>query len=172
MDCPFSCDEYKRYSLDLPYPTVTITKPNRRYATIVSGAFGGKGSEMTAITQYGIHRLFVENYPDVYRAYKYIAFVEMIHWQLLGNLIKDLGLEPRFLSYETNCYWNGSFPAYRHNLGEIIQADIEGEKAAIAHYKRMIDQINNEEIQNLFMRIILDEEKHVEILTELYAGRK
>ncbi len=172
MDCPFDCERFRRYSVELPYPQVTIIKPNRRYAAIISGAFGSKGSEMTAITQYGIHRLFLQGYPEAFDAYKYIASVEMTHWQLLGGLIRDLGLEPRFLSYETNCYWNGSFPAYRRAYHEILEADVEGEYAAIEHYTRMIGLIDNEEIRSLFRRIILDEEKHIEILTGLYCGNQ
>ncbi len=168
MDLSFNCEEFKQYSVDLPYPKVTVTKQNRRYATIISGAFGGKGSEMTAITQYGIHRFFIEEYPEAANAYKYIAAVEMIHWNLLGGLIKDLGLCPKFLSYETNQPWNGCFPAYGTNFEEIITSDYEGERAAIAHYNRMIGSIDNAEIQSLFRRIILDEERHIEILTDLY----
>ncbi len=61
---------------------------------------------------------------------------------------------------------------YRNTFAQIIQSDIEGEKAAIAHYQRMIRQIGDTQIQNLFKRIILDEERHIEILTELRSAAK
>lgn len=170
MDCPFDCAVYAQYSLEIPYPNVEPKAPNRRYAQIVSGAFGGKGSEMTAITQYGAHRLLLRERPEAYRAYQYIAYVEMIHWNLLGTLIHRLGMYPTIRSCETGCWWNGSFPAYRQKFAEIIEADIAGEKDAIAHYRRMMERIDDQAIQSLFARIILDEEKHIEILNGLYRG--
>lgn len=172
MDCGFSCEELKQYSVDEPYPEVHIVKPNRRHATIISGGYAGRGSETTAIAQYSVHRHYLRGYPELFNAYKYIAFVEMNHWTLLGTLVKDLGLAPKLISYETNAYWNGSFPANQTVLGKIIQADIAGEQDAIRHYKRMIHAIDNPEIQALFRRIILDEEKHIEILHELYSHYK
>jgi bacterioferritin len=160
------------YSVNLPYPEVHITKPNRRYATIISGAYAGKGSESTAIAQYSVHRYYVQDYPDIFNAYKYIAYVEMIHWELLGNLVKDLGLSPKLISYETSAFWSGRFPAHETELSRILQSDIDGERDAVAHYQRMIRAIDNQEIQDLFCRIILDEEKHIEVLTNLYARYK
>ena len=172
MDCDFFCDcaEFRRYSVHLPYPEVTITQPNKRYASIISGAYAGKGSESTAIAQYSVHRFFTQRYPDIFIAYKDIAFTEMIHFTLLGNLIGGLGLKPELISYETGQYWNGSFPARRSSIKETLDADIQGEKDAVAHYKRMIGRIDNNSIQKLFERIIMDEEMHIQILTELYGS--
>lgn len=169
MDCPFSCQRYAQFAVDLPYPQVRVTKPNRRWATVVSGAFAGKGSEATAIAQYGVHRFHLTAYPEASEAYIYIASVEMIHWHLLGSLIRDLGINPRLFSCETGAWWSGSFPEYAQSFGDIIAADIRGEQGAIAHYRRMIAAIGDADIQALFRRIILDEEKHIEILKSLYA---
>jgi bacterioferritin len=168
MECDFSCEALNRYRVDLPYPEVAVERPNFRYAAIVSGAYGGRGSEMTAITQYTVHRFFIEQYPDLAEAYRYIAITEMEHFELLGSLIKRLGRPPVVKSYETNQFWSGSFPDYQYRLGAIIQSDIQGEKDAIAHYQRIIRSVDDAGIQNLMRRIILDEEKHIEILTKLY----
>ena len=170
MILDFSYDEFNQYRVDLPYPDVVVLKPNTHYARLVSGAYAGRGSETTAITQYISHRYFTSDYPDVFVAYKYIALVETVHQELLGKLIKNLGLKPLFFSYETNHYWNGSYPDYKYTLNKILQSDIQGEKNAIAHYTRLIKQIDDESIRNLFRRIILDEEKHIEVLTHLYAS--
>ncbi len=169
MECLFDCDQFSQYAVDLPYPSVTVDGPNERYAALISGAYAGQGSETTAIAQYSTHRFFTIEYPDVYTAYKYIAFVEMIHFNLLGGLIKRLGFAPHLYSYESGQYWGGSYPAYHLDLKEILESDIEGEQEAIAHYRRLISQINNESFQALFARIILDEERHIEVLSGLYA---
>jgi len=172
MNCDFSCDAFNQYRVDLPYPKVIVDKRNLDYARLVSGAYAGRGSEMTAIAQYTSHRYFIQEYPEIYTAYKYLSFVEMIHFDLLGHLVMDLGLRPAFFSYESSQYWNGSFPAYKRDLIPILEADIQEEKNAIAHYQRMIDLIDNESIQALFRRIILDEEKHIEVLTGFYQAQK
>lgn len=172
MDCIFDCNEFNFYRIDLPYPDVIVKEPDSYYASIISGAYAGRGSESTAIAQYSSHRFFTEEYPDVYNAYKYIAAVEMIHFSLLGSLIKRLGTNPALFSYETNRYWNGDYPEYRYTLNEILKADIEGERGAVAHYTRMTGQINDESIQSLFKRIILDERRHIEILESFYTKYK
>lgn len=169
MNCPFDCAEFEKYHVPLPYPHLESVRPDPEYSAVVTGAFGGQGSEATAIAQYGLHRFFLDEYPELFTAYQYIAAVEIIHWRLLGKLIRALGLPPRLLSCETGAFWNGSFPAFHCTLPEIIRSDIDGEKEAVAHYKRMTARIADENIQSLFRRIILDEERHIEILNELYA---
>ncbi len=158
----YNCSDY---IVNLPYPAVRITECNTYYATLLSGAFAGPGSETTALTQYTAHNFFTLNYPKIVEAYRCITSVEFIHLNLLGNLIRDLGLPPKFLTYETNQYWNGSYPIYAYEIKQILAADMEGEQDAIAHYSRLIYQINFPELQALLRRIILDEQKHLEILT-------
>lgn len=94
----------------------------------------------------------------------------MTHFELLGSLIKRLGLNPKIYSYEDERWWSGEDPAYRYAIRVILDADMEGENASIAHYTRAISQIPNEGIQALLRRIILDEQHHLEILGRLYAG--
>lgn len=155
-----------KYLVDAPYPEVGPLAPNFEYAALLSDAFAGAGSEATAIAQYTAHNFYTLDYPELHFAYDCIAGVEVIHLKLLGGLILKLGLAPRFISYETNDYWSGEFPVYADQLKPILLADIEGEQAAIAHYLRLIRQIDCPEIQALFRRIILDERKHVETLRE------
>jgi len=168
MLCDFNCDEFNRYRVDIPYPSINNVKPNPSYAQIISDAYAGQGSETTAIAQYWSHRYFVKYVPDVYVAYKYITIVETTHLELLGNLIQTLGVNPLFYSYETRQYWSGNYPDYQLALNQIILSDIQGEREAIAHYNRIINSIDEKSIQALVLRIILDEEKHIEVLTNLY----
>lgn len=162
----------ENYLVDLPYPSVKVQGKNTYYATLISGAFGGPGSESTAIAQYTAHNFYTYDYPEINFAYQCIASVEVTHLNLLGNLIRDLGLPPKFLTYETNCYWTGKNPVYAYKIRQILLSDIKGERDAIAHYTRLIRQIDFPDIQRLFQRIILDEQKHIEILTNILASIK
>ncbi len=168
MNCDFSCQEMARYQVDLPYPEVKVRGPNHRWAALLSGTFASAGSELTAITQYNYHNFFTESYPEVHTALKYIAAVEIIHLNLLGDLIRRLGLKPIYATYETNTFWSGAYPDKSTEIAAMLEADIQGERDAIAHYKRIIAQIPDESINNLLRRIILDEEKHIEVLTPFY----
>jgi bacterioferritin len=166
MNSYYDCENY---SVNLPYPSVVIYEQNTYYASLLSDAFAGPGSETTALTQYTAHNFYTLCYPEITNAYKCILSVEYIHLNLLGNLIRDLGLHPIFMTYQTMQYWSGSFPEYASDIKQILLADIAGENAAIAHYTQLISQINNPDIQALISRIILDEKKHVEILTSFYC---
>lgn len=157
--------EFSPYQVNLPYPKTEGVEPNRRYAVLISDGYAGRGSEMTAVNQYLVHRYYLEKYPQIYLAYQKIAAVEQIHLQLLGKLIHQLGCRPFLQSCVTNHYWNGTFPDYQCTLESILESDLQGENEAISHYKLLICQINNDQIQRLFARIILDEQLHVQILS-------
>ncbi|HWQ75875.1 MAG TPA: hypothetical protein VN441_11205 [Syntrophomonas sp.] len=156
-----------QYHLNLPYPTVTVTKCDFKYADMISDAYAGRGSETTAIAQYRAHALYLQDRPEILAAYRGISEAEMTHQDLLGGLVIQLCAFPKLLSGVTKQFWNGSFPVYECRLLPILLADIQGEHDAIAHYRRLIACIQNESIQALLGRIILDEQLHVEILQSL-----
>lgn len=155
-----------KYLVDAPYPEVGSLPHNFEYAALISDAFAGAGSEATAIGQYTAHNFYTLEHPELHFAYQCITSVEVIHLTLLGNLVLKLGQAPKLMSYVSNEYWSGEFPVYAYQLRPILLADLEAEKAAIAHYLRLIRQIDCAEMQALFRRIILDERKHVETINE------
>ncbi len=170
MSCEFfDCTLFNQYHVDLPYPAVSVNAPNPRWAALLSGAFAGKGSESTAIGQYSTHRFFTQAWPEIYTAYKYIAFTEMTHFSLLGHLILKLGTNPKLFSYQDLRWWSGEDPEYHQSIRPILESDMEGERNAIAHYTRLIGEIDDESIRTLLRRIILDERRHLEVLGQLYA---
>jgi bacterioferritin len=170
MACEFfDCALFDQYRVNLPYPEVVVSQINPHYAALLSGTYAGKGSESTAIGQYSTHRFFTQAWPDIFTAYKYIAFTEMTHFWLLGDLIQRLGTNPILFSYEDGRYWKGEFPAYHRAIRPILESDMEGERGAIAHYTRLIGEIEDESIQSLMRRIILDEQRHLYVLEQFYA---
>ena len=171
MACDFfDCALFDQYRVSLPYPDVVVRQANPRYAALLSGTYAGKGSETTAIAQYASHRYYTQSYPQIYTAYKYIAFTEMTHFSLLGHLILQLGTNPKIFSYEDLRWWSGADPVYHQAIRPILESDIEGEHGAIAHYTRIIGEIPDEGIRALLRRIIMDEERHIEVLTQFYAA--
>lgn len=157
------------YQVNLPYPNVEVKEPNLRFATLISDGYAGRGSEFTAVNQYLVHSYYLEKYPEIYNAYQKILLVEKIHLQLMGKLVLDLGGKPLLQSGVTGHYWSGLFLDYQFTFKSILSSDIQGERDAISHYKLLICQITNDEIQRLFARIILDEQKHLQILTSFLS---
>ncbi|MEA4921545.1 MAG: ferritin-like domain-containing protein [Clostridiaceae bacterium] len=162
----------KKYLVDQPYPQIPVLSSNNYYATLLSGAFAGQGSEMTAIAQYTAHGFYLADYPEIIQAYECILYVEMHHLDILGKLIHGLGCHPKFITYETKCYWSGNYPVYAYELKPILIADIKAEKDAVARYTRLINQISSPDIQMIIRRIIADEQKHVEIFSGFLSSLK
>lgn len=168
MECDFNCKELNKYRVDRPYPTVKVKRPNKKYGNLLLEAYAGQCSETTAITQYISHHFYAGSNAELRNALKYISIVEMHHLDMLGDLIKQLGVRPIFKSVNCNRYWNGSFVDYGTDAKKMIRADIKGEREAIALYKKLICQIDDEGIRKLLHRIIMDEKKHIEVLSSIY----
>ena len=173
MECRKNCEIAEKYSVKLSYPKVTVQKPNLDYARLLLSDYAGHVSEFGAIAQYIFHMIVLEkSYPDVSEALRGIAIVEMEHLDLLGDLINDLGMPPEFRSCQNgkNYYWNASPQNvdYSLTIKNTLLADISAEVKAIAQYEKNIKQIDDEEIGCLLRRIILDEQLHIDVLSEFY----
>ncbi|WP_099205932.1 ferritin family protein [Scatolibacter rhodanostii] len=163
---------WTKLKIDLPYPSVTLTKSDCQYVAMLSDAYAGKGSESTSSNQYLVHRFYLQAFPEIEEAYQILASTERTHQKLLGNLIFELGSPPNLFSQTTNCYWSGGFVHKRNRLIPIFESDAQEERAAIAHYKVMIQTVTNKSMQDLFKRIIMDEELHLAYLESLIAEFK
>ncbi|TZE80855.1 ferritin-like domain-containing protein [Calorimonas adulescens] len=150
----------------LPYPAVRVEKPNYNYGLILLDDLASAVSETTAIMQYLNHHYTIED-RKISELEECIAMVEMHHMEILNELIKKLGVTPVYASYagNTGIYWNASFVYYGCGVRDKLQKDIDGERAAIAQYKKHIGLIDDKYVQENLERIIKDEEHHIEILT-------
>ena len=93
----------------------------------------------------------------------------MYHLEILGKLIIKLGGNPGYWinKKDKKLNWNSSFVNYGLNATEMINYDIADEKLAIKQYISDEKKINDSNIISIIDRIILDEEVHIQILTEL-----
>lgn len=161
----------KIYKVDLPYPEIQVQEPNRIYAEYMLDNMAGRISEMSAVSAY-LYQQLVANpeYVDVVEALKGIEATEMQHLHIFGELAKKLGADPRLWEQKRNTrrYWTPSYIDYPVRLDDILRYDIELEKEAIDQYLKQVRIITDREIVKILQRIILDEELHVEILTDLY----
>ncbi|HHW03843.1 MAG TPA: bacterioferritin [Thermoanaerobacterales bacterium] len=146
-----------------PYPIIRVEGPNREYAEILKGDYAGKDSELSAILHY-IYGNLVSDNVEVAQLLMCIARVEMNHFQMLGETIKLLGVDPRY--EHMGKYWNASFVKYDRDTCTILRENREDELAATQEYRRQAARIADNYVKELLLRIARDEELHARLLGE------
>ena len=161
-------DSHENCSLGLPYPKIEISEKNSNYANLIKKSYAGTVSELTAATQYIYQNLIAKSL--IGNILGEIAKVEMHHLEILGELIVALGENPDFSisKKENKLHWNSKFICTCDSIKEMLLEDIKNEKEAICQYRELTNLIDDENIIILLNRIILDEELHIKILTNLY----
>ena len=157
--------------VDLPYPPIQVAEKNLPYANLLSIDYCGAVSEMSAITQYinNENRLSGEKCKTAVTILG-IAMAEMMHLQKLGEMIGLLGGKIDFVARHRNGrsrMWTPEFLTIPEQEKRMIEADIEAERAAINQYRVHINMIQDEFVNEVLERIILDEEYHIMILQAL-----
>lgn len=152
--------------LDKPYPEIRVMAENPRYAKLLMDAYadGGK-SEFTAIGQYMHHHFTIEN-KEIADMELCISLVEMKHLEMLGELIRALGGNPKYRR-ANKMWWSGGEVSYGDTPCLKLKLDIESEYAAIEGYELLLSEIKDKYIQEIILRIIEDEKVHLRIFTGL-----
>lgn len=159
-----------RYADASPYPPVQVTTPNPAYARAMLSNIGGRNSEMSAVSLYVYNSLVTgSSFEEVSQTFRQLNLVEMRHLEIFGKLALRLGADPRLWSWQNRrrVYWSPSYNQYPRELKALLTNAIAGEKAAIRKYQYQAESIQDSGIVACLQRIILDEERHVEILTGL-----
>lgn len=167
--CSFA--NMKPAMVDLPYPPIRVKERNCGYANLLSMDYCGSVSEMSAITQYinNENRMSAEK-CSLARTILGIAVAEMIHLQMLGEMIYLLGGEIDFVARQQDGnqrLWTPAYLTIPGNIRSMLCADIESEKGAIRQYEMHIRMIEDGHINAVLERIIKDEEYHIMMLQAL-----
>ncbi|WRS27839.1 ferritin family protein [Oscillospiraceae bacterium MB08-C2-2] len=153
------------------YPTLQGLQKNQRDGRLLLKAYCGRNSEMTTICQYQYHQIKAAmQYPDIAAAYQGIIRVELVHFQLLGQCINLLGVNPQYRIFCNNkpVFWNGNCVSYCSTVQGMLMADIENEQQSITQYRQISEQVSGVPVRQLLGRIIEDEHLHQQIFTDLY----
>lgn len=159
------------FSVDLPYPKVNVKDKNPKYIDLILLNFSSSTSEFSAINQYTYHEIsYIYKNPEISKILKEISIVEMYHLKLLGEILVQLGSQPGYwIDNKKKNYWSSKLIDYDlSSLKHILEIDINSEKEAIKQYKETICKIQDENINNILKRIILDEEIHIQLFLSLY----
>lgn len=169
MGCDFS--GIKPAMLDLPYPPIEVSERNLSYADLLSVDYCGAVSELSATAQYinNENRLACEK-CSISKTLLGMAICEMMHLQMLGELIALLGGNIGFTANGRNgrpVMWTPANLNLPSECSHMLEADIEAEISAINQYEMHISWIKDERINAVLRRIIQDEEYHIMILRTL-----
>lgn len=156
--------------LDVPYPEVAVEGRNISYAALLTNDLAGQVSEMTAVTQYVYQHMITMN-ERISETLMCISIVEMKHLEMIGEMIFDLGGNPEYAvrTGRGSYFWNARYVDYDQDPKRYLKINIAGEQAAIANYRKRIEQINDQYVRAVLERIILDEKYHIDIFGDLLA---
>ena len=160
--------EHSHYKLSLPYPEVISTGDDMCDVKIIFPLYSGSCGELSAITQY-VYQDFVLNdkYPDVSQCVMGISMVEMHHLHYIGEAIKTLGGDPKFVNPQNRKWWDAGLISYEKDLCKLLLIDLKEETQAYHDYMSAAKKVKNPTLAALLERIAMDEKLHMEIFTDM-----
>ena len=138
---------------------------------VVSPSYAGKCGELTAILQYVYQSVLLSARGEekAAKVIRKIAADEMRHLEILATLICRLGAPPVFTAcppYPVS-YYSASCVNYAQCTGEMIEADILAERAAIAEYTRILEMLDEGPASCVIKSILDEEREHLRLLEAL-----
>ena len=157
-------------NLPLPYPPIRVREENQFYANLLTLDYCGSVSELTAALQYihGENCLCCRKCVTA-KTITGMAVAEMIHLQMLGEMILLLGGTIDF-SIKTRTgrqMWTPEYTNLANQEEQIIAVNLEAEHAAIDQYQQHMSMIEDDYVNALLARIVQDEEYHIMLLERL-----
>ncbi len=162
----FSCNA----TVDLPYPEARTNSRNPDYAYAMLSNVGGSNSEMSAVGLYFYNSVILNpEYKGFAHCFNIIGIAEMRHLKMFADLAFQMGLDPRLWSIGNKkmSYWTPAYINYPREIKAVIYNSIRAENEAIQKYGMQADKIRDENITSILRRIILDEERHIEIFNRM-----
>ena len=153
---------------DAPYPELKNCVPNAQCVTILRNLANDRVGEFTAITQYTYqHVVSSKMSEEISKILEEISIVEMHHLELLCSAMMCFGAKPEFKDGKGQ-WFSANYANYSPRLIDMLRANIKSESQAIYDYTCAADQVNNESLRQLFLRIAEDEKCHLQTFEELY----
>lgn len=159
-----------------PFPTAAGLSPDAYSLRILSPAYASPTGELNAVLQYVYHSFFFRNegHASIAETLRSIAIAEMLHLNLLGEVILALGASPVFCQFPPSGYnfYSAKYVAYSSSLVHMLEDDIRAERRSIALYTKMLKCLTNGQVRAVVSRLLEDEKLHLENLTQIFADFK
>lgn len=153
--------------IDKPYPEITNAKDDFQTVAILKNLANTRNGELRAVLQYVFQSVVADKTDEeIASIFEEIGIVEMMHLDMLMHAITDFGGTPDYVDSQGK-YFSTNVVNNTTKLREMLDNNIQGETMAIENYKQAIERVDNESLKQLFMRIIEDEFRHIEIFKRL-----
>ncbi|MDR3288852.1 MAG: LysM peptidoglycan-binding domain-containing protein [Peptococcaceae bacterium] len=155
-------------------PFNRVSEPNLTYAIWLYDAYAGKESELTTTTAY-LYQAVILDRPEFDALLQPIAYDELRHLNLLGQILRQLGVDPRYGSFQKTRWtdWRSRYIHYQTDPCQILERNMRDEAATYYAYMELSQKISIPEIQNTLIQIACEEGHHCQCfanaLQQLYG---
>lgn len=149
--------------VDLPYPSLKNIETNKQLSSLIYPLYSGGEGELNAILQYVYHGFYFnkESEKEIKDLLESIAIAEMIHLNILGEILIKLGVSPAYYNTRTADFYSAGSVSYTRTTKRMILDDIAGEIKAVKSYSDVILAVGDSELSAILTRIKIDEELHI-----------
>ena len=162
-------DFKKDYSVDKPYPHITVTHLPFEVVVILKRIYAGNKSEMTSVMQYVYQHNIFSNVPSLSNlagALEDISVKEMQHYEILSRVMVGANVDPKNCVYidgnvDVCDFWKSNYVDYTKDIIKMLEADIALEQKAIVEYAELMSVTNDLNLKEIVERIIQDEKSHI-----------
>ncbi len=151
-----------------PYPPIKVEGKNHHYAQLLGRDLASSWGEMSAIYGYLYQHWILNNPQAALQTVLFrIAKVEMHHLNILGQLIRMLGGDPKcmYSSGHNPMVWNGNMVNYNKGIRQILSYDIVSEQSAADGYLKQAQIIKDPHVSAMLRRLAQDELIHRDIFS-------
>lgn len=150
-----------------PYPEIENAQEDIVTVNILKNLANSRIGEMPASAQYIFQSVVADKTnEEIASIFEEIGVVEMMHLDMLMHAISDFGGVPKYEDANGN-FFNAGTLNYTMKLKEMLDNNIKAETIAIENYEMAINRVKNQSLKDLFMRIIEDEKRHIEIFKNM-----
>ena len=142
-----------------PYPPIKVEGKNHHYAQLLGRDLASSWGEVSAIYGYLYQHWILNNPQAALQTVLFrIAKVEMHHLNILGQLIRMLGGDPKcmYSSGHNPMVWNGNMVNYNKGIRQILSYDIVSEQSAADGYLKQAQIIKDPHVSAMLRRLAQD----------------
>ena len=146
-----------------PYPDIVDAQTDQQTVAILKNLAFSNTGELEAVLTYIYQSVLADKtHADIADIFEEIAVVEMTHQDMLMHAITAFGGIPKYEDGNGNMFTT-RYINYTLRLHEMLNNNIMAEEIAIRDYTEAAKRVKNQSLKDLFMRIILDEQKHLQV---------
>lgn len=153
--------------INKPYPEIEDAEYDLSTVAILKNLAASRVGELAGVMQYIYQSVIADKTnEEIAEIFEEIGVVEMMHLDMLMHAITDFGGVPKYEDAQGN-FFNTANLNYGVKLKDMLDNNIKAESLAVENYKMAINRVKNQSLKDLFMRIIEDEMRHLEIFKRI-----